>query len=71
MSKSKEQNWEELFRAAIENTGLKIKELSKITGVSESQLSRFIRGERTIKLTTAEKIAAVVNLEIKSKKARR
>lgn len=71
MSKIKEQNWEELFRVAIENTGLKIKELSKITGVSESQLSRFIRGERTIKLTTAEKIAQEIGLELKPKKARR
>jgi len=40
-------------------------EITRQTGVDHSQLSRFMRGERGLSITTAERVAAVVGLELK------
>jgi len=69
MSKKKKQSdaysWEQQFRAAIEETGWPLMEITRQTGVDHSQLSRFMRGERGLSITTAERVAAVVGLELK------
>ena len=46
----------EVFQAAIRDSGLTLSELARRTGVHESQLSRFVRGERMLALPSAEKL---------------
>ncbi len=66
MSKAKiKTDWEETFRAAIAETGLPLMEITRQSGVDHSQLSRFMRGERGLSITTAERVAAVVGIELK------
>ncbi len=38
--------------------------LSRASGVDEGTLSRFVRGERTLTLPTASKVAAALGLEL-------
>ena len=42
--------------------------LSQLTGVSEAVFSLFVNGKRSITMTTAAKIAKVLDLELKSRK---
>lgn len=66
MSKAKTKtDWEETFRAAITETGWPLMEITRQSGIDHSQLSRFMRGERGLSITTAERVAAVVGLELK------
>lgn len=66
MSKAKTQtDWEETFRTAIAETGWPLMEITRQSGVDHSQLSRFMRGERGLSITTAERVAAVVGIELK------
>ena len=71
MAKSKADNWEELFRMAIRRSGMTLEELESRSDVDKSQISRFLRGERGLSITTAERIAKEVGLELKAKKAGR
>ena len=66
-TQKKTTNWENIIRQAIAESGLTNYELSKISGVSESQLSRFMNGDRTLTLPTAEKIAEHIGVELKKK----
>ena len=43
-------------------------QLAKLSGVSEGQLVRFVRGDRTITLASAAKLAEVLGLELRPKK---
>jgi len=54
----------EQLRASIRKSGLMQESIAQATGVSQGVLSRFIRGERSINLTTAEKLAAYFELEL-------
>ena len=75
--KKKLTKWERQLKDAIKSSGMTLVEIADCSGVDYSQLWRFIQSEetitlrRTITLRTAEKIAAVVGLELKAKKARR
>lgn len=60
-----QSDWQELMRAAIENSGLTLLEISHRTGISQSQLSRFMRSERNITFPTAEKIGKLLGLELR------
>lgn len=67
MSKDKklsESSWEQQFRNAIEETGLSLAEIARRADIDHSQLSRFMRGERGLSITTAERVASVVGLEL-------
>ncbi len=71
MSKAKKQSdWEELFRDAIRDADCPLMEITRQTGIDHSQLSRFMRGERGLSITTAERVAAVVGLELKRFKSK-
>ena len=52
----------EHLRQAIQASGRSLNQLQQETGVSRSQLSRFMRGERDISLTVAEKVCDVLGL---------
>ncbi|MCE5186092.1 MAG: helix-turn-helix domain-containing protein [Planctomycetaceae bacterium] len=68
MKKKENQNWEEAFRTAIEQSGLSLYEISKQSGIDQSQLSRFMRQQRGLSIKTAEQLAAIVGLRLERKK---
>src|SRR6476660_4473075 len=49
---------------AIRASGLSLNELGRRTGVSEGQLSRFLRGDRTLTLPAAAKVCLYLGLEL-------
>ncbi len=52
------------LRAAIRGSGLSLYGLAKLCGVDHGQLSRFLRGERSITLETADRIAEELGLRL-------
>jgi transcriptional regulator with XRE-family HTH domain len=58
----------EVLRRAIRKSGLALNELGRRTGVESAVLSRFMRGERGIALTTFELLAAELGLRVVTKK---
>ena len=61
---------EATLREAIENSGMSLRELSRLSGVDVSQLSYFVNGKRSMTLTSAEKIVTVLGLKLKPIKKR-
>ena len=53
------------LKEAIEASGLNQPRLAELSGVDQGQISRFMRGERTLTLESASKIATVLNLKLK------
>jgi transcriptional regulator with XRE-family HTH domain len=62
--KRKEPGLVDQLKEAIRNSGQTLYQLSKASGVPSPQLSRFVRGERTITLPVAEKICRALNLRL-------
>jgi transcriptional regulator with XRE-family HTH domain len=58
----------EQLRNAIEQSGQTRYAISKGTGVSEAQLSKFIHRTRSLDLTTVDKLATYLGLELTKKK---
>jgi transcriptional regulator with XRE-family HTH domain len=52
----------EVLRAAIEQSGLTRYRIAKETGVPESNLRRFVRGEMSVRLPVADRLAAFLGL---------
>jgi transcriptional regulator with XRE-family HTH domain len=50
---------------ANQRTGEKNSELSRRSGVSQPQITRFLSGERDISLEVAEKLCAALGLELR------
>ena len=67
----KKDDFEEQMKKAIDAYGISRYQLSKESGVSESQLSLFMSGQRSLTLKSAGKIAEVIGLEIRSTKRKR
>lgn len=55
----------EVVRRAIEESGVSRYELAKRSGVSQSVLSRFVAGDRSINLETLDRLAEVLGIEIR------
>ncbi len=55
---------EAIVKSAVEKSGLSLAELARQSGVSHPQLSRFMRGERTLTLTSATKLFEALGLEV-------
>ena len=55
------------LRTAIINADDNRRTIALATGVPESTLSRFVRGERGLDLTSVDKIAAYLQLELTAK----
>ncbi len=53
-----------VLRQAIVDSGLPMLTLSKESGVARGSLIRFIRGERSLRLDCADKLAAYLGLEL-------
>lgn len=54
----------ESLRSAIEHNERSVYQIAKDAGVSQIMISRFLSGERDIRLATADKIARVLGLEL-------
>jgi transcriptional regulator with XRE-family HTH domain len=54
----------EQLRELIEAAGPSVYELARDAGVDRSVLSRFLAGQRTITLETADRLAAVLKLRL-------
>ena len=59
------------LRQMIVKSGKTAYQLSSETGVVPSVISRFLTGERDIRLETAGKLAAAIGAELKTKAARK
>jgi transcriptional regulator with XRE-family HTH domain len=53
------------LRDAILGSGMSCYEIAKRAGVTNSQLSLFLSGQRSLTLTSAAKIARVLGLELR------
>jgi transcriptional regulator with XRE-family HTH domain len=54
------------LRKAIQESGQSLNQLSKTCGVHNTQLSRFMRGERDITLAAATRICEALRLRLTS-----
>lgn len=65
MSKSKPQpTLTDAIRAAIERSGVTRYRIAKETGIPEGNLGRFLRGEMSIRLDKADRLAAYLGLRL-------
>ena len=55
---------DQLRRAIVESPVTQYK-LAQVSGIDKGILSRFIRGERTITLTTAARLAEALDLDLR------
>ncbi|MGA2064818.1 MAG: helix-turn-helix transcriptional regulator [Thermoguttaceae bacterium] len=54
----------DVLRAAIQQSGLTYYRIDKATGIDESNLRRFARGEMSIRLDKADRLAAYLGLRL-------
>ena len=59
----------DLLKAAIELDGRSLNRIAREAGVNVSLLSRFTAGRRGISATTLDRLAAVLDLELRPRKA--
>ena len=65
MSKQKAADWEAVLRQAIENSPLNRQQIAVQAGIDHGILSRFVTGQRTLTLPTAQRIGQIVGVEIR------
>jgi transcriptional regulator with XRE-family HTH domain len=53
------------LRRAIQESGISFLALAKATGVERGSISRFVRGQRSLRLDMADKLAAFFGLALK------
>jgi plasmid maintenance system antidote protein VapI len=53
------------LRRAILDSGLPLLRIAQDTGVQRASISRFIRGERSLRLDLADKLAAYFELRLR------
>lgn len=54
----------EQLQTAIRSCGVSLNELARQAGVNHGQLSRFVRGERTLTLPAASRVCQVLGLRL-------
>lgn len=57
----------DLLRRTIVESGISLLTIEQATGVHRASISRFIRGERSIRLDVADKLAEYFGLELQAK----
>ena len=67
---SEKEAWEGVIRAACRDWPESLYALAKESGVDQGQLRRFVAGQQSIGIATAEKIGRVVGLELIASKKR-
>jgi transcriptional regulator with XRE-family HTH domain len=61
----------DVLKAEIEGSGVSRYEISKATGILQTSLSRFVRGETSLRLDKADVLAEYLGLElVKGRKAK-
>jgi transcriptional regulator with XRE-family HTH domain len=55
----------EVLRQAVLASGLPLQQIAEAAGVERASLSRFVRGQRTLRLDMADRLAAYLGLELK------
>lgn len=58
----------EALKKEIAQCGETYSQLERATGVKRASLLRFMRGERTLRLDMAERLAAYFKLEVRKRK---
>lgn len=58
----------EQVRKAIEKSGLSHYEVCKRAGVDQAAMSRFMAGKRGLSLSTVDRLAEALDLELKKRK---
>lgn len=61
----------ELLKRLIRDSGLSTNQVAQEAGVSQPQLSRFLRGERTLTLPAAERLLAFFGVRFVEPKAKK
>jgi plasmid maintenance system antidote protein VapI len=65
---SGKQSWEELLRDACHSSPGSLYALAKKSGVDEGQLRRFVAGQQSIGIATAEKIGRALGFDLVARK---
>jgi plasmid maintenance system antidote protein VapI len=60
----------EVLREAVLDSDLPLLRVAEAAGIERASLSRFVRGERTLRLDMADRLAAYFKLELRSAKDR-
>jgi plasmid maintenance system antidote protein VapI len=58
----------EALRKAIADSGLAHIAIERATGVKRGSIARFLRGERSLRLDLADRLAAFFGLEVRAKR---
>jgi plasmid maintenance system antidote protein VapI len=58
----------DVFRRAIAGSGVPLIALARATGVQRMSIARFLRGDTSLRLDKAEKLAAYFGLELRPKR---
>jgi len=66
-----QDTWEDVIRAACKAHKPSLYDLCKQAGVDQGQLSRFLAGNQSLGLNTAEKLGRVLGIELTASKQRR
>jgi ribosome-binding protein aMBF1 (putative translation factor) len=66
----KESTMTDALRAAISKSGVAYNALAKETGLKKASIIRFMRGETSLRLDLADKLAAYFGLELMQRKRR-
>ena len=69
--KKKTDDIEKQLKQAILDSGMSCYRISQLSGLTESQLSYFVNGHRTLTLPAAAKLAKTLGLELRSTKRKR
>jgi transcriptional regulator with XRE-family HTH domain len=62
--RQREPDIEDQLRRAVARSGMSLNRLGRAVGVNQSQLSRFLRGERSLTLTAAAKLCTFLGLRL-------
>jgi transcriptional regulator with XRE-family HTH domain len=58
----------DVLRRAVAESGLALIALERATGVQRMSIARFLRGETSLRLDKADKLAAYFGLELRPKR---
>jgi plasmid maintenance system antidote protein VapI len=58
----------EVLRRTIEDSGLPLIALERATGIHRASIRRFLRGERSLRLDLADRLAIHFGLELRPKR---
>jgi plasmid maintenance system antidote protein VapI len=60
----------ETIRQAVLAAGLPLQQIAEAAGIERASLSRFVRGERTLRLDMADRLAAHFGLVLRTAQVR-